>query len=144
MGVACYWSHLGYCAQVHQVSVHGDGTVTPHAIWAVVDVGRQIVNPTNAENQVVGSIMDGMSAALGQEITFDRGRVVQSNYHDYTLLRNAKIPRIEIEFLKTNYPLTGLGEPAYPSALPAFCNAIYAASGRRVRKLPISAVKLKA
>jgi isoquinoline 1-oxidoreductase beta subunit len=142
MGVACYWSHLGYCAQVHQVSVHAEGTVTPHAIWAAVDVGRQIVNPTNAENQVVGSIMDGISAALGQEITFDRGRVVQSNYHDYPLLRNTKIPRIQIEFLKTDYPLTGLGEPAYPSALPAFCNAIYAASGRRVRKLPISATKL--
>ena len=144
MGVACYWSHLGYCAQVHQVSVHADGTVTPHAIWAAVDVGRQIVNPTNAENQVMGSIMDGISAALGQEITFDKGRVVQSNYHDYTLLRNAKIPRMQIEFMKTDYPLTGLGEPAYPSALPAFCNAIYAASGRRVRKLPISAANLKA
>jgi len=144
MGVACYFSHLGYCAQVHQVSVHADGTVTPHAIWAAVDVGRQIVNPTNAENQVTGSIMDGISAALGQEITFERGRVVQSNYHDYTLLRNTKIPRMQIEFLKTDYPLTGLGEPAYPSALPAFCNAIYAASGRRVRKLPISAANLKA
>jgi isoquinoline 1-oxidoreductase beta subunit len=143
MGVACYFSHLGYCAQVHQVSVHGDGTVTPRAIWVAVDVGKQIVNPTNAENQVVGSIMDGMSAALGQAITFDRGRVVQSNYHDYTLLRNAKIPPIQVEFLKTAYPLTGLGEPAYPSALPAFCNAIYAASGQRVRKLPISAAKLK-
>jgi isoquinoline 1-oxidoreductase beta subunit len=144
MGVACYWSHLGYCAQVHQVSVHGDGTVTPRAIWAAVDVGKQIVNPTNAENQVVGSIMDGISAALGQAITFDRGRVVQSNYHDYILLRNAKIPPIQVEFLKTVYPLTGLGEPAYPSALPAFCNAIYAASGQRVRKLPISSTKLKA
>jgi isoquinoline 1-oxidoreductase subunit beta len=143
MGVACYWSHLGYCAQVHKVSVHGDGTVTPRAIWAAVDVGNQIVNPTNAENQVIGSIMDGISAALGQAITFDRGRVVQSNYHDYTLLRNVKIPPIRIEFLKTAYPLTGLGEPAYPSALPAFCNAIYAASGQRVRKLPISAAKLK-
>ena len=143
MGVACYWSHLGYCAQVHKVGVHGDGTVTPLAIWAAVDVGKHIVNPTNAENQVVGSIMDGISAALGQAITFEKGRVVQSNYHDYTLLRNAKIPPIRVEFAKTPYPLTGLGEPAYPATLPAFCNAIYAASGRRVRKLPISAAKLE-
>jgi isoquinoline 1-oxidoreductase beta subunit len=143
MGVACYWSHLGYVAQVHRVGVHGDGTVTPEGIWAAVDVGSQIVNPTNAENQVQGSILDGMSAALGQEITFERGRVVQSNYHDYTLLRNKKIPPMDIQFLKTDYSPTGLGEPAYPSTLPAFCNAIHAASGQRVRKLPISAAKLK-
>ena len=94
--------------------------------------------------RISNAALRAMAATLGQEITFDRGRVVQSNYHDYTLLRNAKIPSIQIEFLKTDYPLTGLGEPAYPSALPAFCNAIYAASGRRVRKLPISAAKLKA
>jgi isoquinoline 1-oxidoreductase beta subunit len=143
MGVACYWSHLGYVAQVHRVGVHADGTVTPEGIWAAVDVGSQIVNPTNAENQVQGSILDGMSAALGQEITFERGRVVQSNYHDYTLLRNKKIPPMDIQFLKTNYSPTGLGEPAYPSTLPAFCNAIHAASGQRVRRLPISAAKLK-
>jgi isoquinoline 1-oxidoreductase beta subunit len=143
MGVACYWSHLGYVAQVHKVSVRGDGIVTPHDIWVAVDVGSHIVNPSNAENQVLGSILDGISAALAQEITFDRGRVVQSNYHDYSLLRNAKIPAMHIEFLKTNYSPTGLGEPAYPSALPALCNAIYAASGQRVRRLPISASNLK-
>jgi isoquinoline 1-oxidoreductase beta subunit len=142
MGVACYWSHLGYVAQVHEVSVAGDGTVAPHAIWAAVDVGSQIVNPTNAENQVLGSILDAVSAALGQQITFEKGRVVQGNYHDYALLRNTKIPRIQIEFVKTAYSPTGLGEPAYPSALPAFCNAIYAASGQRVRKLPISTARL--
>lgn len=143
MGVACYWSHLGYVAQVHQVSMQGEGTVAPEGVWAAVDVGSQIVNPTNAENQVQGAILDGISAALAQEITFERGRVVQSNYHDYALLRNEKIPAIEIQFVKTEYPPTGLGEPAYPAALPAFCNAIHAASGRRVRKLPISAAGLE-
>ncbi|HMK86403.1 MAG TPA: molybdopterin cofactor-binding domain-containing protein [Steroidobacteraceae bacterium] len=142
MGFAAYWSHLGYVAQVHRVSMHGDGTISPERIWVAVDVGRHIVNPTNAENQVQGSILDGISAALGQEITFERGRVVQSNYHDYTLLRNRKIPLMHIEFIRTDYSPTGLGEPAYPSTLPAFCNAIYAATGQRVRKLPISAAKL--
>lgn len=141
MGVACYWSHLGYVAQVHRVRVESN-TVTPEAIWAVVDVGAHIVNPSNAENQVIGSIIDGISAALGQQITFEHGRVVQSNYHDYTLLRNTKIPPIDVEFLKTGHPPTGLGEPAYPSALPAFCNGIHAASGVRVRKLPISTAGL--
>jgi len=143
LGVACYFSHLGYVAQVHKVSVLKDGSVTPEAIWAVVDVGKHIVNPTNAENQVQGSILDGISAALAQQITFERGRVVQSNYHDYTLLRNKGIPPMHIEFLRTENATTGLGEPAYPSALPAFCNAIYAAGGERVRKLPIGAVKLR-
>jgi isoquinoline 1-oxidoreductase beta subunit len=143
LGFACYWSHVGYVAQVHQVHVRPDGTVTPERIWVAVDVGKHIVNPTNAEHQIVGSIIDGMSAAFGQQITFDKGRVVQSNYHDYVLLRNQKIPRIHVEFLKTDYSPTGLGEPAYPSALPALCNAIFAATGRRVRKLPLSASMLK-
>jgi isoquinoline 1-oxidoreductase beta subunit len=143
MGVACYWSHLGYVAQVHQVRVDADGTVTPLKIWVVVDVGSHIVNPTNAVHQVTGSIVDAMSAALGQQITFEKGRVVQSNYDNYPLLRNRKIPPIQVEFLMTRYSPTGLGEPAYPSALPAFCNAIYAASGQRVRKLPLSSAALK-
>jgi isoquinoline 1-oxidoreductase beta subunit len=143
LGFACYWSHLGYVAQVHRVSARADGTVTPEHIWVAVDVGSQIVNPSNAEHQVQGSILDGMSAAIGQAITLDKGRVLQSNYHDYSLLRNRKIPPMQIEWVKTNYAPTGLGEPAYPSALPAFCNAIYAASGKRVRKLPLSADGLK-
>jgi isoquinoline 1-oxidoreductase beta subunit len=143
LGFACYWSHLGYVAQVHRVSAHADGTVTPERIWVAVDVGSHIVNPSNAEHQVQGSILDGMSAAIGQAISLDRGRVVQSNYHDYSLLRNRKIPAMQIEWVKTNYAPTGLGEPAYPSALPAFCNAIYAATGKRVRKLPLNANGIK-
>jgi isoquinoline 1-oxidoreductase beta subunit len=84
-----------------------------------------------------------MSAAFGQQITFENGRVQQSNYDNYTLLRNRKIPPIHIDFIKTDFSPTGLGEPAYPSALPALCNAIFAASGRRVRKLPLSTSMLR-
>lgn len=142
LGFACYWSHVGYVAQVHQVSVDPHGVVSPQKVWVAVDVGRHIVNPINAEHQIAGSIIDGMSAAFGQQITFDKGRVVQSNYHDYTLLRNRKIPTMQIEFIKTDFPPTGLGEPAYPSALPALCNAIHAACGRRIRRLPLSASQL--
>jgi len=143
MGFACYWSHVGYVAQIHQVAVGTDGTVTPQQIWVAVDVGKHIVNPTNAEHQIIGSIVDGMSAAFGQQITFENGRVQQSNYDNYTLLRNRKIPPIHIDFIKTDFSPTGLGEPAYPSALPALCNAIFAASGRRVRKLPLSTSMLR-
>jgi isoquinoline 1-oxidoreductase beta subunit len=139
LGFACYWSHVGYVAQVHQVHVDANGVVSPQTIWAAVDVGKHIVNPSNAEHQIAGSIIDGMSAAFGQQITFEKGRVVQSNYHDYTLLRNRKIPAIHIEFIKTDFAPTGLGEPAYPSALPALCNGIFAACGRRIRRLPLSA-----
>lgn len=142
MGFACFWSHLGYVAQVHEVQVT-QGVVTPRRVFAVVDVGAHIVNPSNAVNQVEGSIIDAMSATIAQEITLERGRVVQSNYHDYTLLRNKKIPDMQVEFIKTGYAPTGLGEPAYPSALPAFCNAIFAASGQRVRKLPLKASGLR-
>jgi isoquinoline 1-oxidoreductase beta subunit len=142
-GFACYWSHLGYVAQVHQLSVDANGVIHPGRIWVAVDVGKHIVNPINALHQVQGSIIDGLSAALEQQITFDKGRVVQSNFHNYPLLRNRKLPAIEVRFVKTEYPPTGLGEPAYPSTLPAFCNAIFAASGRRVRKLPLSTAGLK-
>ena len=144
LGFAWYWSHLGYAAQVHQVSVAADGAIRPERIWVAVDVGKHIVNPTNAEHQVQGAIIDGISAALGQQITFDKGRVVQSNYQNYQLLRNNNIPQMEIAFVKTDYSPTGLGEPTYPSALPALCNALFAASGRRVRKLPVRLPELRA
>ena len=143
MGVAAYWSHLGYVAQVHQVGVSPAGRITPIKVWAVLDIGRHIVNPGNARNQVEGSVLDGMSAALAQEITFRHGRVVQTNFTDYELLRNTKIPEIDVQFLKSDNSPTGLGEPAYPSALPAFVNAIYAASGKRVMKLPLSSAGLR-
>ncbi len=137
MGFACYWSHLGYVAQVHRVSVAADGGVTPEKVWVAVDVGRHVINPINAEAQIQGSVLDALSVAQGQRITLERGRVVQSNFHDYPLMRNTRIPQIEIVFVRTDFAPTGLGEPALPPALPAFCNAIHAASGRRVRTLPL-------
>lgn len=138
MGFGCYWCHLGYVAQVHKHQVTAEGKIVPGNICAVVDIGSHVVNPGNALQQVQGGILDGLSAALYQEITFERGRVVQSNFDDYPLLRNAgTLPAIEVEFLKSDFPPTGLGEPPYPSTLPALCNAIFAATGRRVRKLPL-------
>jgi len=143
MGVACYWSHMGYAAQVHQVRVENDGSVIPQKIWIATDVGKHIINPTNAEHQIQGALIDGLSAALWQEITLNKGRVVQNNFNDYRLLRNVNIPSIEQAFVKSEHAPTGLGEPAYPSVAPALCNAIFAACGRRVRKLPVHATNLK-
>jgi isoquinoline 1-oxidoreductase beta subunit len=143
MGVAWYWSHLGYTAQVHRVRVE-DGRIMVQKIWIVTDVGKQIINPSNAENQIQGALIDALSAALGQQITLDKGRVVQGNLNDYRLLRNVNIPEIESEFLKSDHAPTGLGEPAYPSVAPALCNAIFAACGKRVRKLPVNFDDLKA
>jgi isoquinoline 1-oxidoreductase beta subunit len=143
MGVACYWSHMGYAAQVHQVRVETDGSIIPQRIWIATDVGKHIINPTNAEHQIQGALIDGLSAALGQQITLNKGRVVQSNFNDYRLLRNVNIPSIEQVFVKSDHAPTGLGEPAYPSVAPALCNAIFAACGKRVRKLPVNAADLK-
>ena len=139
MGLGYFFSHQGYIAEVAEVTVSPGGGLKVDRVVAAVDVGSQIVNLSGAENQVQGSIIDGLNAAWRQELDIQKGRVVQSNFHDYTMLRMPDAPRdIEIHFLKTDYPPTGLGEPALPPLAPAVCNAIFAATGKRVRQLPIS------
>jgi isoquinoline 1-oxidoreductase beta subunit len=136
-GFAFYFSHLGYFAQVIEVAVTGE-EIEVVKIWSVGDVGRQIINPSGADNQVKGAIIEGVGHALsGLEITLANGRVEQENYDSYALPRIGMTPVIEHEFLITDFAPTGLGEPALPPVLPAITNAVFAATGKRLRKLPL-------
>lgn len=143
MGIAAYASMHGYFAEVMRVSVSTSGVVKVEKVWVAADVGSLVANPTAALNQVQGAVIDGLSQAIGQAITFDKGRVTQTNFHNYPLMRLPAAPEIEVSFLLTDHPPTGLGEPALPPALPALCNAIFAATGKRVRSLPIDSQMLK-
>ena len=144
LGVAFHFSHLGYFANVIEASVAADGTVKVVKIWVAGDIGRQIVHPAGAMNQVQGSILDALGACMGHEITFADGAIEQRNFGDVPMLRNEQIPPIEVAFLTPDYPVTGLGEPAYPAVAPALANAIFAATGVRLRKLPLDVSLLKA
>lgn len=125
-----------YVAEVVTVIMQDDGGVKILKVDAVVDCGI-VINPSGASAQVEGGIIDGLCAALYGEITIKNGAAVQSNFHDYKWIRMGEVPEINIEFIKNDHPPRGLGEPPLPPAAPALANAIFAASGNRIRKLPI-------
>ncbi|MFT6958131.1 MAG: isoquinoline 1-oxidoreductase beta subunit [Halieaceae bacterium] len=136
-GLAFHFSHAGYFAEVAQVSVDEKRKLTLHRVTVAADVGP-IINMSGAENQVQGSVIDGYSAMAAQAVNFSRGRIKESNFHDYPLLRVHMAPKIDVHFLQSDHPPTGLGEPALPPLAAAVTNAIYAATGTRVRELPLS------
>ncbi len=140
-GIATHFSFDSYVAQVIEASVDKDGAVRVHRVVCAVDCGRT-VNPNIVKAQMEGGIIFGLTAALKTEITLENGRVQQHNFHDYPMLRMFESPEIEVHIVPSEQNPTGVGEPSVPPVAPALANAIFAATGKRVRRLPIRASDL--
>jgi len=129
-------SFQSFVAEVAEVSVTDDGRPRVHRVVCAVDCGIA-VNPWNIEAQMESGIVYGLTAALHGEITLDGGRVQQSNFHDYPVLRMHEMPEVEVHIVQSGEHPTGVGEPGVPPIAPAVANALFALTGKRVRKLPI-------
>ena len=138
VGIATHFTFGGYAAHAMEVTVDDNGALSIDRIVAAIDVGFA-VNPNAVEAQLQGATIDGISTALDLEITVEGGQIRQSNFHDYPLARIAAIPsRFEAHVLDYDRTPTGAGEMGIPSAAPALTNAMFAATGRRIRSLPIA------
>ena len=136
-GLAFYFCHAAHIAEVAEVTVNADRTFSVDKVTVAVDVGP-IINMSGALSQVQGSIVDGLSTMALQQITMADGVIQQQNFNDYEVMRIAATPEIDVHFIQSDNRPTGLGEPALPPLAPAVTNAIYAASGTRIRTMPLS------
>jgi isoquinoline 1-oxidoreductase subunit beta len=134
-GIAVHSSFGSYVAEVVEASVEG-GNVRVHRVVCAVDCGG-FVNPQIIEQQLQGAVIFGLTAALYGELTFEKGRVQQSNFNDYQMLRMDECPEIEVHIVHNQEKMGGIGEPGVPPVAPALVNAIFQATGKRIRKLPI-------
>jgi len=134
-GIACFACFSSYMAEVVEISME-NGTPRVHRVVAVVDCG-QVVNPSILEQQVPGGIVYALTNALRAKITIEKGRVVQGNFDDYAPLRMEETPVVEVYAVPSTEVPTGIGEPSVPPLAPALCNAMYAATKKRIRALPI-------
>jgi isoquinoline 1-oxidoreductase subunit beta len=141
-GVSLQFVFGTYMAQVAEVEVSKDGQVRVRRVVCAVDCGI-VVNPDTVEAQIQGAIIFGITAALYGEITLKGGRVEQGNFDTYQMLRIDEAPVIEVHIAQSSDPPGGMGEPGTSAIVPAITNAIFAATGKRLRKLPIDAAQLK-
>lgn len=141
-GIAVFESFGSFVAQVAEVSVSNEGIVKVHRVVCAVDCG-QVVNPDTVVAQMEGGIVFGLTAALYGEITIKDGRVQQKNFYDYQMLRINETPKIEVYIVPSNEKHGGVGEPGTPPIAPAVVNAIFAATGKRIRQLPIRPEELR-
>ena len=136
LGVACSSCFGSHAAEIAEVSVE-NGKIKVHRIVVAVDCGIAVA-PNTLEAQLEGAVALALTATLKDEITIERGRTKQSNFDGYRLLTADEMPKVEVHIVNSYEPLGGIGEPALPPVAPAVCNAIFAATGKRVRKLPIT------
>ncbi len=136
-GIAVVEAFDTYVAEVAEVSVGKDGTVKVHRVVCALDCG-QVVNPHIVEQQAIGGVVFGLTQTLKGEITIDKGRVMQTNFDSYDMLRMNEMPKVEVYIVPSTEIPRGMGEPAVPPVAPAVCNAIFAATSKRIRKMPVA------
>jgi len=141
-GIALHESFGSFLAQVAEVSVSREGTLKVHRVVCAIDCGP-VVNPDTVRAQMEGGIVFGLTAALYGEITFENGRVKQRNFHNYPMLRINEMPEVDVHIVPSSEKMGGVGEPGVPPVAPAVANAIFALTGKRVRRLPIRAQDLR-
>jgi len=137
LGLSFYFCHNGHVAEVAEVSVDATRNVTVHKVTVAADIGP-VLNMSGAETQGQGAVMDGLSTMQGLEVTIEDGRVQQGNFDNYPIMRIAGAPEVDVHFIQSDFNPTGFGEPALPPLAPAVCNAIFTASGIRIRSLPLT------